>query len=150
MNRLQIAISEHLKSTTSRQPEGAGLSTDDLRVVDIDDTAAILIVFNNSLASYLAENPNLFVGLSHLVAVYYPPSTFCTQCCALDHLEEACVNNAVCFQCAGLHAGGDCKPAVLCCVNCDRGKGKRTRHLAKSSLCKTKVGLHLKSLGIEQ
>lgn len=65
----------------------------------VDDGNAIAIVRDSAASMHLIGNPNLFIGLSRVVAVLYPPTPFCETCCSLLHDEPKCMGNpARCFS----------------------------------------------------
>ena len=144
-------IVKYINDTAELHPEGSGFVPADLRMVDVDDGMAVAITTCRPLIDFLLDNPNIFVQLDHLTAYYYPPAPFCTNCCSLEHQEADCIGEPVCSQCGGAHAAGGCRPQKLSCFNCksDQRFRKRTRHSARSSLCKARVAAFLDSIGIE-
>ena len=76
---MQAALSDQLKKYLCNT--GAlDQSADVFSVVDIDDGCSILVARHDKLATHLLDHPNLFVGVDHLLAIYYPPRNFCTNC----------------------------------------------------------------------
>lgn len=135
-----------------KNPLNVEYGMDVLQIVDVDDGNAIAIVKETEAANYLVQHPNIFIGLTRAVAVLYPPGPFCDTCCSLVHDEADCMGGVVrCYMCGGEHPGKKCRTTSLCCPNCRRHPKfkKRTRHSAKSSLCKTRIEATLVQFDLE-
>ena len=143
-------LQKQLLKFLEKNKDGVDFANYMLQVVDVDDGLAIVIIRNPDATKFLVEHPNVFINLRRAVAVLYPPGPFCDTCSSLEHTESDCMSSVKCFVCGGPHAGNSCRPYNAACPNCTENPmfKKRTRHSAKSSLCKSMIQHSLTKIGM--